>query len=126
VDIEIQVQVERSSRHDVGRAINPLGVIGQVEGGVDGRWSLPRTCPRAGSLPGPKLHRVPDPRQRMPQVLLIVEVLILTVPMAPRALANDDDPDAAAIANAVADALGIRTWSLPMTPERILAALAGE
>ena len=32
-------------------------------------------------------------------------------------------PPAAAIANAVADALGVRITELPITPERVLAAL---
>ena len=34
------------------------------------------------------------------------------------------NPTAAAIANAVADAIGIRITSLPITPEKVLAALA--
>jgi len=33
-------------------------------------------------------------------------------------------PTAAAVANAVADALGVRLYELPMTPARVLAALA--
>jgi CO/xanthine dehydrogenase Mo-binding subunit len=32
-------------------------------------------------------------------------------------------PTAAAIANAIYDAIGVRMTELPMTPERILAAL---
>ena len=32
-------------------------------------------------------------------------------------------PTAAAIANAIADATGARVWEMPMTPERVLAAL---
>jgi xanthine dehydrogenase YagR molybdenum-binding subunit len=32
-------------------------------------------------------------------------------------------PTAAAIANAVANAIGVRVWSLPITPARVLAAL---
>jgi xanthine dehydrogenase YagR molybdenum-binding subunit len=32
-------------------------------------------------------------------------------------------PTAAAIANAVANALGVRVWSLPLTPDKVLAAL---
>jgi len=34
------------------------------------------------------------------------------------------DPTAAAIANAVADAIGVRITSLPITPEKVLQALA--
>ncbi|HYC76168.1 MAG TPA: xanthine dehydrogenase family protein molybdopterin-binding subunit [Planctomycetota bacterium] len=34
-------------------------------------------------------------------------------------------PPAAAIAGAVHNALGVRVWSLPMTPDRVLAALEG-
>jgi CO/xanthine dehydrogenase Mo-binding subunit len=33
------------------------------------------------------------------------------------------NPTAAAIANAVADAVGARTWKIPMTPERVLRAV---
>ena len=33
-------------------------------------------------------------------------------------------PGAAAIANAVADAVGVRITHLPITPEKVLAALA--
>jgi CO/xanthine dehydrogenase Mo-binding subunit len=32
-------------------------------------------------------------------------------------------PPAAAIANAVADAIGVRVFDLPITPDRVLAAL---
>jgi xanthine dehydrogenase YagR molybdenum-binding subunit len=33
-------------------------------------------------------------------------------------------PTSAAIANAVANAIGVRVYDLPMTPDRVLAALA--
>jgi CO/xanthine dehydrogenase Mo-binding subunit len=36
------------------------------------------------------------------------------------------DPTAAAIANAVADAIGVRITSLPITPEKVLQALAAK
>jgi CO/xanthine dehydrogenase Mo-binding subunit len=115
---------------EVGKAINPLGVIGQIQGGVaqgvgyalyeniqvdDGRYR--QRSLESYRLPG--AHDVPR-----------VEVILLEHPDAegPYGAKGVAEPPivpvAAAIGNAVADAIGRPINRLPMTPDDILAALA--
>jgi nicotinate dehydrogenase subunit B len=104
---------------DVGLPVNPDGVINQMEGGCiqAASWTLKEAWKPgvAGweDYPILKFSEVPA-----------VEVLLI---------ANDQPsvgagectmgPVAAAIANAVHDALGVRVRDLPLTPERIAAAI---
>jgi CO/xanthine dehydrogenase Mo-binding subunit len=134
VDIETgQVHVERVvAAHDVGRAINPLGVIGQIEGGVvmglGGALleDLPYVQDR-GLAPSLTEFLIPTAAD-VPQVVpVVVEVPDPDGPYGAKGIGEQTmTPTAAAVANAVADALGVRTWTLPLTPERILAALAAK
>ena len=104
---------------DVGLAINPDGVANQLEGGAiqATSWTL-KEDGRIGAAswedyPILKFSEVPP-----------VEVKVLKSD-APSLGAGEasQGPTAAAIANALHDALGVRVRDLPLTPERIVAAM---
>jgi CO/xanthine dehydrogenase Mo-binding subunit len=110
---------------DAGRAVNPDGIANQIEGGAiqATSWTLKeavafdRTRVLADSWEAyPILRFLEVPR---------VEVEILSDPEVPSSGAGEaaHGPVAAAIGNAVMDALGLRIRDLPITPERIVAAL---
>ena len=110
---------------DVGLAINPDGVVNQIEGGaiMASSWTLKEavafdrtqvTSSTWENYPILRFSEVPA-----------VEVEIIDRP-GERPLGAGEasmGPTAAAIANAVFDALGVRVRSLPLTPERIAAAI---
>jgi CO/xanthine dehydrogenase Mo-binding subunit len=110
---------------DVGRVINPDGVIHQVEGGAvqSASWTLreqvrfdPDTITSAGwdSYPILRFTQVPD-----------VMVRIVAAPGEAETGAGEvaQGPVAGAIANAVADAVGVRVRDLPLTRERVARAI---
>lgn len=110
---------------DVGRVVNPDGVCNQLEGGVvqAASWTLKErvrfdrcriTSIDWESYPILRFSEVPP-----------VEVVLVDRPGLPSVGAGEaaQGPTAAAIGNAVADALGVRVRDLPVTPERVIAAL---
>lgn len=131
VDIETgEVKVLKSvGAHDVGRAINPAAVAGQIEGGaamglgyalmedvqiVDGITRAGTFAeyliPTAGDIP--ETHAV------------ILESGTGMGPFGAKGVGEPAlTPVAPAIANAVANAIGARVDSLPLTPEKVLAAI---
>ncbi|HVZ52689.1 MAG TPA: molybdopterin cofactor-binding domain-containing protein [Pseudolabrys sp.] len=115
--------------HDVGRAVNPQGVEGQIEGGVaqalgqglmedyqlkDGhttthgfaKYILPT------ALDVPKVNSVivedPDPIGPLGVKGIGEPAMVPTIP---------------AIMNAIYDAVGVRIFDLPATPEKVLMAM---
>jgi nicotinate dehydrogenase subunit B len=104
---------------DVGAAINPDGVVNQIEGGCvqAASWTLKEAWKPgvAGweDYPILKFSEVPA-----------VEVL-LSSSSQPSVGAGECTmgPTAGAIANALHDALGVRVRDLPLTPERIARAI---
>ncbi len=111
--------------HDVGRAINPMGVEGQIEGGIaqglgGGLWE--EIMLTDGIIENPSLvdYRLPT---------------ILDVPPIEVSLIEDPDPlgpfgakgvgehpilgPAPAVANAIGDATGVHVTQIPVTPERL-------
>jgi nicotinate dehydrogenase subunit B len=110
---------------DVGEVINPDGVANQIEGGAvqATSWALRE----AVSF---DQHQVTsDAWERYP-VLRFSEVPAVEVDLLARpgekplgAGEAAHGPTAAAIGNAVFDALGVRVRDLPITRERILAAM---
>jgi CO/xanthine dehydrogenase Mo-binding subunit len=104
---------------DVGLAVNPDGVVNQIEGGCiqAASWTL-KEAYRPGVVgwedyPILKFSEIPR-----------VEVLLIQNHN-PSVGAGECTmgPTAAAIANALYDALGVRVRDLPLTPERIAAAI---
>jgi nicotinate dehydrogenase subunit B len=133
--IAIEVEVDRESGHirpircvaaiDAGEAVNPDGIRNQTEGGIiqSISWSLyeavafdtTRIKSRDWST---------YPIMRFSNVPEAIDVHIITRPGAPFLGAGEaaQGPAAAALANAVADALGVRLRELPFTRARVKAA----
>jgi len=110
---------------DVGLTINPDGVINQIEGGAiqSASWTVKEAVGYDGEritatdweqYPILNFSEVPA-----------VEVEIINRPNERAVGAGEaaSGPTAAAIANAVTHALGVRVRDLPLTPERITAAM---
>ncbi|MEQ1807329.1 MAG: xanthine dehydrogenase family protein molybdopterin-binding subunit [Burkholderiaceae bacterium] len=119
---------------DVGRAINPTMVKGQIEGAfVQGLgFALTEEMVWDGArLANPSLmdYKIPGFAE-LPDVLraCIVEASDPTGPFGAKSVGEVGiNAVAAAIANAIADAVGVRLRELPMTGERVLSAfLAAE
>lgn len=131
VDIETgQVRVLRlACANDVGRAINPMAVEGQIEGGAQmglGYALTEELQVKDGRVLNPNLH---DYRlftlADMPDIeSILVETDDPQGPFGAKGVGEmGGTPTAAAIANAIYDAVGVRLTTLPMTPERVLKAL---
>jgi len=116
--------------HDVGRAINPLIVEGQIEGGVLMGVGY-ATCEeilydRLGKQQNNNYrnYMLPTAVDRPEIEAVIVESNDPTGPFGAKGVGETGMvPTPAAIMNAVYDALGIRFTELPMNGERVLKAL---
>ena len=132
VDIDTgQVKVERVACFaDLGRAINPLNVEGQCEGGVAqglGYALMEQLFTEDGIVLNPNLTTYPVPTAwDVPRVeTVFVEVPEASGPFGAKGIGeNATVPAAAAILNAIDDATGIRFTRMPVTPEKVLEALA--
>ena len=115
---------------DGGHIINPVIAEGQVEGGaaqslgygiceemVYDQHGLPLT----NDLSSYRIYNAPD----MPSMeTYMVETSDPAGPFGAKAISEISvDAMAAAVANAVADALGVRIRQIPLTPERVLRAI---
>jgi xanthine dehydrogenase molybdenum-binding subunit len=131
VDTETgEVRVIRlACANDVGRAINPMAVEGQIEGGAQmglGYALTEELLVKEGKVLNPdfldyRLFTAAD----MPEIeTIIVETDDPGGPFGAKGVGEmGGTPTAAAIANAIYDAVGLRLTELPMTPERVLAAI---
>jgi CO/xanthine dehydrogenase Mo-binding subunit len=115
---------------DVGLALNPTAVEGQIEGSVvQGLgWALLEGFDYAadGRLRNASLldYRMPTALD-VPRIeCVIIETPVPNVPYGVRGVGEVPIvPPAAAVANAIARAVGVRVRRMPMTPERVLAAI---
>jgi xanthine dehydrogenase YagR molybdenum-binding subunit len=134
VDLETgAVKVEKIvAVHESGRVINPLTIKSQLEGGIimglgyaliEQRFVDPRRgLVLSASLETYKVPTVAD----VPEI--VAEMIDMPDPEANNLGVKGVGeppiiPTAAAIANAVADALGFRIYELPLSPDRVLSAL---
>jgi CO/xanthine dehydrogenase Mo-binding subunit len=131
VDVETgQITVLRyAACHDVGRAINPMRVAGQIQGGaVQGLgYALTEDMGIQDGYVGAALfadYLIPN-AQDFPDVLVdIVESGEGKGPLGARGIGEPAIGNVAAtIASAIHDAIGVRPAQLPMTPERVLELL---
>ena len=123
-----EVEIKRYvAAHDVGKAINPRAVEGQIEGGVALGLGFALTerlmIDEEGHVLNPnfadyKLLTSLDVPDTEP---VIVEVPAEYGPYGAKGLGEPTmAPPAAAIGNAIYDAVGVRMHSTPMTPEKVL------
>jgi CO/xanthine dehydrogenase Mo-binding subunit len=116
---------------DAGKAINPLGVEGQMQGGAVQSIGIALTeammYDKNGRLMNPSLL---DYRKLTAADLPNIETIIVEVPApaGPFGARGVGEPPIvpapAALANAVYDATGVRLTELPLSPERIALAIA--
>jgi CO/xanthine dehydrogenase Mo-binding subunit len=126
VEVSEQIRLRRAvAAVDAGHTISPDGLKNQVEGGIVQaaswtlkeavRWDASRVLTRSWEdYPILRFDEVPE-----------VEVVIVDRPGEPGLGAGEcaAGPTAAAIANALAHALGVRARDLPLTPERVAEAM---
>jgi carbon-monoxide dehydrogenase large subunit len=121
--------VEAWCAHDVGRAINPLAVEGQIQGGFVqglGYALFEELVWHDGHLrnPGFAGYKIPSSLD-VPYAIhpIIIEVPDPSHPFGAKGVGEPPLIAApAAIANAISDAVGVRMRQLPITPERLLTA----
>ena len=135
-DVEVdpetgQVTILRyTAFQDVGRALNPVAVEGQIEGSVSQGlgWALTEGFDYAtdGRLRNASLldYRMPTALD-LPQIdCVLIETPVPDVPYGVRGVAEMPIvPVAAVVGNAIRRAIGVRMTQMPMTPERIVSAL---
>jgi 4-hydroxybenzoyl-CoA reductase subunit alpha len=143
----VEVEVERVTgwitvprvyiAHDIGRALNPVLVRGQVEGGVYmglGEALMEEQAFRRlpAKLSGALVHKFPSMLEYksptthdMPEVVTaLVETDEPNGPFGAKEVGQGPLlPIMPAVANAVYDAVGVRIDEVPITPDKILAAL---
>ena len=117
---------------DLGKAINPLQVEGQIAGGVVqgiGYALLEGVELKEGKIQNPAYSSYLIPTALdVPKIQsIIVEAAEDSGPYGAKGLGEPAMlPVVAAVINAIDNAVGVRITSLPATPEKILAALAKE
>ncbi|HEX9583974.1 MAG TPA: xanthine dehydrogenase family protein molybdopterin-binding subunit [Gammaproteobacteria bacterium] len=117
--------------HDVGLAINPDAVAGQIEGGAaqgQGYALSEELRYEQGQLISPSFseYLIPTAMNVPEYQAIILESRSGVGPFGAKGIGEPAlTPVAPAIANAVADAIGVRVFDLPITPEKIVDALQG-
>ena len=128
VDVDVltgEVAVRKIvAAHDVGRAVHPENVVGQICGGVAmglGFALMEEFEP--GKTASMKDYHIPTCAD-MPEIVpIIVESPEPSGPFGAKGVGEPAlIPTAPAVLNAIADALGTRVYALPATLERVLAA----
>ncbi|OGO80130.1 MAG: hypothetical protein A2Y21_06515 [Clostridiales bacterium GWC2_40_7] len=134
-DVEVDTQTGEvtvlriGAAQDCGKAINPQNVEQQIDGGVVqgmGYAIMEEIIMKDGKTLTPSFAKylIPTSQDSPEIVTYIVESADPRGPYGAKGLGEGPIiPTAAAIVNAVYDAIGIRITSLPVTPEKILAEL---
>lgn len=134
---EVQVDIETgeikvlkvTEAGDCGQAINPLSVEGQVEGSIVmglGQALYEEMVVKGDRVINPNLHEYRIPTMAdMP--VMDTEIVDSYDPESPYGAKESGEgpiqPVIPAILNAIYDAIGVRFTELPVTPEKVLAAL---
>jgi len=115
--------------HDIGRAINPVVAIGQVEGGVYmglGEALMEEQEFRLGVHKTPSMldYKSPTSLDMCPIETILVEEPDPMGPFGAKEVGQGPLlPILPAVVNAIHDAVGVRIDEIPATPEKILKAL---
>ncbi len=121
--------LEVLAAHDVGRAINPQKIEGQIEGSclMAQGYALCEEYPVEKGIPQARTYRdlnVPTIADAPAVRTLIIEKPDPTGPLGAKGISEVATvPLTPAILNAIYDAVGVRIYSLPASPARIRAAL---
>lgn len=115
---------------DVGFAINPMAAQGQLEGGMTqglswGLWEEMLYDEHGNLNPGYTDYRLPTAAD-LPKIetVLVEDAPAPYGPFGAKGVGEPPiTPTLAMIANAIADATGVRVTKLPITPEKIVMAL---
>jgi len=116
--------------HDVGKALNPLKIKGQLEGSIvmGIGYALSENFVMIGGLPKTKTIRgcgIPDIHVSPEIEIVLVEKPEPIGPFSAKGISEIAlVPTVPAIINAICDATGIRITSLPAKPERVLEGLS--
>ena len=117
---------------DAGKPVHPRNIEGQIEGGVMmglGYGLYEQFVVDHGRVITDTLRKLKVPRiTQAPEIVpIIVEDAHPLGPFGAKGMSElPISPTAPAIANAVYDAVGVRVRDLPITPEKVRAALHGE
>jgi CO/xanthine dehydrogenase Mo-binding subunit/aerobic-type carbon monoxide dehydrogenase small subunit (CoxS/CutS family) len=116
---------------DIGRLINPMQCRGQIDGAVAMGigWALTENMAHGadGAIVNPTLrnYRIPAFADVPPSEVFFADTYDRIGPLGAKSQGECAiNPVAPAIANAVANATGVRFAHLPLTPDRIFAALS--
>lgn len=135
--VEVEVDIETGqvkilnfvAAHDTGRTINPLGARGQTFGGVAqgiGYALTEEVVFKNGKVANSQFldYKILTALDMPPVQTIDIETVDPEGPYGAKGVGEPGlVPTAAAIANAVYDAIGVRITDLPITPEKILKAL---
>ncbi|MCH7569529.1 MAG: molybdopterin-dependent oxidoreductase [Deltaproteobacteria bacterium] len=119
-----------AAAHDVGKAINPMNCVAQIEGGlamgIGAALHEQLVIDDSGKVRNPSFldyHLLTS--MDLPEIIpIIVECAEPEGPYGAKGLGEPVlAPTPAAIGNAVADALGTRIYDLPLIPERVYWAI---
>ena len=135
VDVDVETGLIKCTdvwaAHDCGKALNPLAVEGQIIGschmGLGQVLSEQMVYGRTGHLQNPNLldYKIPSVHE-MPNVTpIIIESCDPEGPFGAKEAGEGPLlPILPAVVNAVYDAIGIRINDLPLTPDKVWAAIA--
>ncbi len=124
--------LELVAAHDAGTVINPMAAEGQVEGALVqgiGFTLMENVLLERGKVSNSNLrdYKIPTSLDVPKLKTIFVRTNELSGPFGAKGIGEPGlVPTAPAIANAIYDAIGIRFMELPITPEKILAALKEE
>jgi CO/xanthine dehydrogenase Mo-binding subunit len=133
VEVDIETGIVKVLRvaaaHDMGKAINPMGCEQQIEGAVI--MGISNTLYEEFKMDNGRIlnDTLADYKlatlQELPEILpILVESVQTEGPFGAKGIGEPAAaPTAPAIANAIYAAVGVRIKELPITPEKILAAL---
>lgn len=129
VEVDIDLGAVRvlkvTAAHDVGRAINPTLIEGQIEGGVAQGLGM-ALMEEFFSGKGENLHDylIPSAGDVPPVESILIEDPSSIGPFGAKGIGEQAViPTAPAILNAIHDAIGVRIHKVPATPSRVLAAI---
>jgi aldehyde oxidoreductase len=125
VDLGTVRVLKVTAAHDVGRAINPTLIEGQIEGGVAqglGMALMEEFFPGKGE----NLHDylIPSAGDVPPVESILIEDPSSVGPFGAKGIGEQAViPTAPAILNAIHDAIGVRIHKIPATPDRVRSAI---